>query len=61
MNGDRTDCRVRECNMGNMIADAIAEMNHIPLGLWNSGSIRASIVKHNETDGISYKELYQVI
>jgi len=41
--GDRSVCRVSECNMGNMIADAIRENTGVDIALQNAGGIRADI------------------
>lgn len=61
MEGDRSICRVKECNMGNMIADALVYQNlryadsrntsKIFISLLNSGSIRNSFNPGNITYG----------
>ena len=46
LNGERDDCRVRECTMGNLIADAMRDAvsdKGYNIALQNSGGIRASI------------------
>ncbi|ELU10065.1 hypothetical protein CAPTEDRAFT_152432 [Capitella teleta] len=55
LEGDRYQCRMRECNMGNLICDAIVKENvrtgapdqgqwaTSAIGLWNGGGIRSSI------------------
>ena len=56
LQGDRIVCRKRECNMGNLVADAIVAQNQqfgygdqwasVTLGFWNGGGIRSSIEKN---------------
>jgi 5'-nucleotidase / UDP-sugar diphosphatase len=41
--GERTVCRVEECNLGNLIADALRDMTGTQIALMNGGGIRASI------------------
>ncbi len=46
IDGDRTSCRARECEMGNVIADAMLERvkaQGISIAIENGGGIRASI------------------
>ncbi|XP_074644485.1 5'-nucleotidase-like [Tubulanus polymorphus] len=52
LDGQRSQCRMVECNMGNMITDAMVYRNLRPsdsqwtnasIAMWNGGSIRASI------------------
>ncbi|XP_077977813.1 5'-nucleotidase-like [Glandiceps talaboti] len=53
LEGSREVCRLQECNMGNMILDALIHQNikepdelrwnHVAVALWNGGGIRASI------------------
>ena len=46
LTGDRTVCRVQECDMGNMIADAMRDSvidKGYTIALQNSGGIRASL------------------
>jgi 5'-nucleotidase len=46
VDGDRTSCRVRECSMGNLVADAaLARVagQGVRIALFNSGNLRASI------------------
>jgi len=54
INGDRANCRVEECTMGNLIADAmlarVADQG-IQIAFANSGGIRASIDKGDVTMG----------
>ena len=70
LEGDRKVCRQQECNMGNLIADAIVKQTQkapdedswatVALGVWNSGGIRASI-KKNRTSHISQSDVTRVL
>ncbi|XP_046574533.1 snake venom 5'-nucleotidase-like [Haliotis rubra] len=61
LEGDRTFCRVKECNLGNLIADAMVHQNlkhsdslywnHVAIAFMNGGGIRASIRKGDVTIG----------
>lgn len=54
IDGNREVCRVRECPMGNLVADAMLERvsdQGIDIALMNSGGIRASIDKGEITMG----------
>ncbi|WP_412564014.1 bifunctional metallophosphatase/5'-nucleotidase [Thalassobius sp. MITS945101] len=54
INGERGDCRVKECQMGNLVADAmlarVAEQG-IDIAIANSGGLRASIDSGDVTMG----------
>lgn len=41
--GERTVCRIEECNLGNVIADAMRAETGAQIGIMNGGGIRASI------------------
>jgi 5'-nucleotidase/UDP-sugar diphosphatase len=41
--GDRSVCRVEECNLGNLITDAIREQTGADIAIENGGGIRADI------------------
>ena len=53
LRGDRLTCRMKECNLGNFLADASLDFfiesptengwNFVAIAFWNSGGIRASI------------------
>lgn len=53
LRGDRLTCRMKECNLGNFLADASLNYfieqptekgwNFVAVALWNSGGIRSSI------------------
>ena len=54
LTGDRAVCRVQECDMGNMIADAMREAvidKGYTIALMNSGGIRASLDSGDVTLG----------
>src|SRR5690606_29023051 len=43
LTGDRRVCRVEECNLGNLIADAMRANTRAQIALMNGGGIRADI------------------
>jgi 5'-nucleotidase/UDP-sugar diphosphatase len=43
LDGDRNECRSAECNMGNLVADAIRFDTGVQIAIMNGGGIRASI------------------
>ncbi|KAJ8314855.1 hypothetical protein KUTeg_007005 [Tegillarca granosa] len=57
LEGDRSFCRVKECNMGNLIADGLVHQNlkhadsinytHVFISLVNGGSIRSTFERGN--------------
>ncbi len=52
--GDRTVCRVKECSMGNLVADAIldsAKGQGMTIAIVNGGGLRASIAAGEVTQG----------
>jgi len=52
--GDRTVCRVKECSMGNLVADAMLERTRsqgIQIAIQNGGGLRASIDGGEVTQG----------
>jgi len=54
INGDRSTCRVQECEMGNLVADAMLERvkeQGISVAIANSGGLRASIDSGDVTMG----------
>lgn len=60
IDGDRTSCRVRECEMGNLVADAMVDRvkdQGITLAIANGGGLRASIDQGPVTMG----EVYTVL
>ena len=60
INGDREVCRVRECEMGNLVADAMLDRvkdQGITIAIQNGGGLRASIDEGDVTMG----EVYTVL
>ncbi|XP_030854118.1 5'-nucleotidase [Strongylocentrotus purpuratus] len=61
LEGERTMCRARECNLGNLVSDAMVSQNNknpdelrwndVGIALMNAGSIRASISQGDITIG----------
>ena len=54
IDGDRANCRVRECQMGNLVADAMLERvssQGVEIAIQNGGGLRASIGSGNVTMG----------
>lgn len=54
IDGDRKNCRARECEMGNLVADALldrAKDQGITIAIQNGGGLRASIDKGDITMG----------
>ncbi|OWV83582.1 multifunctional 2',3'-cyclic-nucleotide 2'-phosphodiesterase/5'-nucleotidase/3'-nucleotidase [Rhizobium sp. R72] len=52
--GDRTVCRVKECSMGNLVADAMLDRGKsqgMTVAIQNGGGLRASIDAGNVTQG----------
>ncbi|MBZ0308102.1 MAG: bifunctional metallophosphatase/5'-nucleotidase, partial [Anaerolineae bacterium] len=54
--GDRAVCRVQECNMGNLIADAMRAETGAQISIMNGGGVRASI----EPGDINFGEVLTV-
>ena len=49
-NGTRIlDCRTQECNLGNLVADAIRESTNSDITLLNGGAVKNNMVKGNLT------------
>uniref|UniRef100_A0A8C5QNG9 5'-nucleotidase n=1 Tax=Leptobrachium leishanense TaxID=445787 RepID=A0A8C5QNG9_9ANUR len=71
LNGSSTECRFRECNMGNLLCDAMIEnnirnpdelsWNHVSLCIMNSGGIRAPIDERTSNGSITLEELISVL
>ncbi|XP_065065306.1 snake venom 5'-nucleotidase-like isoform X2 [Rhopilema esculentum] len=70
LDGERTSCRLKECNLANFVLDALVHTNakqpdelkwaDVGIALWNGGGIRTSIDKKpNET--ITYGTLLSVL
>ncbi|KAM9315840.1 5'-nucleotidase [Gastrophryne carolinensis] len=71
LNGSSLECRFRECNMGNLICDAMIsnnirnpdEMswNHVSLCILNGGGVRASIDERSNNGTITTEDLMSVL
>ena len=69
LDGDRSNCRNRECNLGNMITDAYLwsvvtfpdeeKWNHVSIAIQASGSIRASINQGKITNNTITQQVYK--
>ncbi len=60
INGDRTSCRAQECEMGNLVADAMLDRvadQGVTIAIQNGGGLRASIDEGEVTMG----EVYTVL
>jgi 5'-nucleotidase len=51
LEGDRKICRLQECNLGNLLTDAMRAQTGVQVALENGGGIRASIKEGNVTLG----------
>jgi 5'-nucleotidase len=47
--GDRAVCRVQECNLGNLITDALREATGAQIAITNGGGIRSNVPVGEET------------
>ncbi|XP_029451350.1 5'-nucleotidase [Rhinatrema bivittatum] len=71
LNGTMLECRYRECNMGNMICDAMIYnnirypdekmWNHVSLCILNGGSIRSPIDERSNNGIITLEDLISVL
>ena len=60
INGERTECRHRECEMGNLVADAMVDRvkdQGITIAFQNGGGLRASI----DAGPVTMGEIYSVL
>ncbi|XP_042362777.1 snake venom 5'-nucleotidase-like [Plectropomus leopardus] len=70
LNGTREECRFRECNLGNLICDAMVDnnirfsnglqWNHIGASIANGGGIRTSIDERARNGSITSEDLIAV-
>ncbi|KFM56516.1 Protein 5NUC, partial [Stegodyphus mimosarum] len=70
LRGERLICRMRECNLGNFLADASLSnfiekpteegWNFVAVALWNSGGIRASIDERINEGNITLEDILAV-
>ncbi|XP_073339299.1 snake venom 5'-nucleotidase-like [Pagrus major] len=72
LNGTFEECRFRECNLGNLICDAMIhhnvkysgenlQWNHVGICMLNSGAIRTPINEHNTNGSITMEEILTVL
>ncbi|KAL8186223.1 UNVERIFIED_CONTAM: hypothetical protein K2H54_066268 [Gekko kuhli] len=71
LNGTSEACRFQECNMGNLICDAVVynnlrhpddnEWNHVSMCIVNGGGIRAPIDERSNNGTITLEELLGVL
>lgn len=71
LNGTFEECRFRECNLGNLICDAMIsnnikssselQWNHVSLCMLNSGAIRAPIDEHYKNGSITMEDILTVL
>ncbi|TKS75306.1 5'-nucleotidase [Collichthys lucidus] len=72
LNGTAEECRFRECNLGNLICDAMVnnnirfsdeeeEWNHVSAAIYNGGGVRTSIDEHTRNGSITMEDLLSVL
>uniref|UniRef100_H3AKR6 5'-nucleotidase n=1 Tax=Latimeria chalumnae TaxID=7897 RepID=H3AKR6_LATCH len=71
LNGSTMECRFRECNMGNLICDAMINHNirypdelrwtHVSICILNGGGIRGPISEQNNNGTITMEDLLSVL
>ncbi|CAL9691934.1 unnamed protein product [Knipowitschia caucasica] len=71
LNGSSEECRFRECNLGNLITDAMVESslgyaedhqwNHVSAALMNGGGVRSSIDEEARNGSITMEEVLGVL
>lgn len=71
LNGTFEECRFRECNLGNLICDAMVhhnikyadelQWNHVSSCILNGGGIRAPIDERNRNGSITMEDLISVL
>ncbi|XP_059212984.1 snake venom 5'-nucleotidase-like [Centropristis striata] len=71
LNGTTEECRFRECNLGNLICDAMLdnnirfpddlEWNHVSAAIFNAGGIRTSIDERSRNGSITMEDLISVL
>ncbi|XP_029351663.1 5'-nucleotidase isoform X1 [Echeneis naucrates] len=71
LNGETEECRFRECNLGNLICDAMVannirfpdgvQWNHVSACILNGGGIRTSIDEHTRNGSITMEDLISVL
>ncbi|XP_058469975.1 5'-nucleotidase [Solea solea] len=71
LNGETEQCRFRECNLGNLICDAMLDnsirfpdddrWNHVSACVFNGGGVRASIDEQSRNGSITMEDLISVL
>ncbi|XP_071323799.1 snake venom 5'-nucleotidase-like [Trachinotus anak] len=71
LNGETSECRFRECNLGNLICDAMVannirssdgvQWNHVSACIFNGGGVRASIDERTRNGSITMEDLISVL
>lgn len=71
LNGTAEECRFRECNLGNLVCDAMLDnnirfadadhWNHVGACILNGGGIRTSIDEHTRNGTITMEDLISVL
>ncbi|XP_049891161.1 snake venom 5'-nucleotidase-like [Epinephelus moara] len=71
LNGSRVECRFRECNLGNLICDAMVDnnirfsdsiqWNHVSASIFNGGGIRSSIDERARNGSITMEDVMTVL
>ncbi|XP_077949498.1 5'-nucleotidase isoform X2 [Gasterosteus aculeatus] len=71
LNGSDKECRFRECNLGNLICDAMVEnslsgskmdqWNHVSASIFNGGGVRTSIDERSRSGSITTEDLISVL
>ncbi|XP_044026072.1 5'-nucleotidase [Siniperca chuatsi] len=71
LNGTAEECRFRECNLGNLICDAMidnnirfsddAQWNHVSACMLNGGGVRASVDERTRNGSITMEDLISVL
>ncbi|XP_039981035.1 5'-nucleotidase-like [Xiphias gladius] len=71
LNGETEECRFQECNLGNLICDAMVannirfsdgvQWNHVSACILNGGGVRASIDERTRNGSITMEDLVSVL
>ncbi|CAB1440470.1 unnamed protein product [Pleuronectes platessa] len=71
LNGEAEECRFRECNLGNLICDAMVDnsiqlpdevqWNHVSASIFNGGGVRASVDERTRGGSITMEDLISVL
>nr|XP_040015971.1 LOW QUALITY PROTEIN: 5'-nucleotidase [Gasterosteus aculeatus aculeatus] len=71
LNGSDKECRFRECNLGNLICDAMVDnslrgsnmtqWNHVSASIFNGGGVRTSIDERSRNGSITAEDLISVL